>query len=67
MKRNKKPTWDDVAKYCQKEDITPEDFVNMMIDNHRELKVPLDQLLKLKRNMDRTAGKSKSWVIPASA
>jgi len=54
MKRNKKPTWDDVVKYCQKEGITPEEFVNMMIDNHRKLKVPLDQLLKLKRNMDRS-------------
>mgnify|MGYP003676777355 CR=1 FL=1 len=54
MKRNKKPTWDDVIKYCQKKNISPEDFVNMMIVNYKKLKVPLDKLLKLKRNMDRS-------------
>ncbi len=55
MKKSKKRLpYDALVKYVVHEkDISPEDLVDIMIENRKKWKIPLATLLTLKRNMDR--------------
>ena len=51
--KKKKTTWEDVINFCKKKKITPEEFTQMMIDNHEEVGINKKLLQKIKKELNK--------------
>ena len=49
--KKKETTWEDVIKFAKKKKITPEEFTQMLIDNHEEVGINKKLLQKLKKEL----------------
>jgi len=49
--KKKKTTWEDVINFCKKKKITPEEFTQMMIDNHEKVGINKKNLQDLKTTL----------------
>ena len=50
--KKKKTTWEDVINFSKKKKITPEEFTQMIIDNHEEVGLSKKNLQDLKTSLE---------------
>ena len=51
--KKKETTWEDVIEFAEKKKITPEEFIQMVIDNHEEVGINKKLLQKLKKELNK--------------
>jgi hypothetical protein len=51
--KKKETTWEDVIEFAKKKKITPEEFTQMIIDNHEEVGINKKLLHKLKKELNK--------------
>ena len=51
--KKKETTWEDVIEFDEKKKITPEEFTQMLIDNHEEVGINKKLLQKLKKELNK--------------
>ena len=51
--KKKETTWEDVIDFAEKKKITPEEFTQMLIDNHEEIGVNKKHLQKIKKELNK--------------
>ena len=49
--KKKETTWEDVIDFAKKKKITPEEFTQILIDNHEEVGIDKKQLRVLKKEL----------------
>ena len=51
--KKKETTWEDVIDFAKKKKITPEEFTQILIDNHEEVGIDKKQLQVLKKELSK--------------
>jgi len=51
--KKKETTWEDVINFAKKKKITPEEFTQILIDNHEEVGIDKKQLQVLKKELSK--------------
>jgi hypothetical protein len=51
--KKKETTWEDVIDFAEKKKITPEEFTQMIIDNHEEVGINKKLLQKMKKRINK--------------
>ena len=49
----KETTWEDVIKFAKKKKITPEEFIQMLMDNDEEVGINKKLLQKLRKELNK--------------